>query len=215
MISLLNLLRRQTLYRRRQPTLRFSPTAWAKLLYLRDCGQTEVGCFGISSKTRRLLIEDVQLVRQSCTAVSVVFDDASAADFFDRQVDQGRHPRQFARIWLHTHPGNSALPSLTDEDTFDRVFGRADWSVMFILARGGQTYARLQCNGRQTDLEVGIDWNRPFPGSDFAGWEAEYLANVVELPCPFSTGPTLHEDDFRAPHAELDNFIHRKDSNAT
>ena len=29
------------------PTLWFSPTAWAKLLYLRDLGDTEVGGFGI------------------------------------------------------------------------------------------------------------------------------------------------------------------------
>ena len=107
MMTLWKRLRRQTICRRRQPMLRFSPTAWAKLLYLRDRGPTEVGCFGISPPADRLLIDDVQLVRQSCTAVSVVFDDASAADFFDRQVDQGRHPQQFGRIWLHTHPGDS------------------------------------------------------------------------------------------------------------
>jgi len=32
----------------RSPTLRFSPTAWAKLLYLRDLGETEVGGFPAS-----------------------------------------------------------------------------------------------------------------------------------------------------------------------
>ena len=30
------------------PVLRFSPTAWAKLLYFRDCGHTEIGGFGIT-----------------------------------------------------------------------------------------------------------------------------------------------------------------------
>jgi len=33
----------------RRPKLRFSPTAWAKLLFLRDRGPTEVGGFGITS----------------------------------------------------------------------------------------------------------------------------------------------------------------------
>ena len=33
----------------RQTCLRFSPTAWAKLLYLRDFGRTEVGGFGIAT----------------------------------------------------------------------------------------------------------------------------------------------------------------------
>ena len=46
-----------------QPTLRFSPTAWAKLLYLRDRGQTEVGGFGITASDDLLRVEDVQLVR--------------------------------------------------------------------------------------------------------------------------------------------------------
>ena len=71
------------------PTLRFSPTAWAKLLFLRDAGDTEVGGFGISAADDLLFIEDVQLVRQVCTMASVAFDDASVADFFDRQVDAG------------------------------------------------------------------------------------------------------------------------------
>ncbi len=31
------------------PTLRLSPTAWAKLLFLRDLGETEVGGFGIAA----------------------------------------------------------------------------------------------------------------------------------------------------------------------
>ena len=116
-----------------KPKLRFSPTAWAKLLYLRDRGDTEVGGFAISAAGDLLLVTDVQLVKQFCTAMSVKFDDPAVADFFDQQVDGGLRPEQFARIWVHTHPGNSPLPSQTDEATFDRVFGRAEWAVMFIL----------------------------------------------------------------------------------
>ena len=71
------------------PPLRFSPTAWAKLLFLRDRGPTEVGGFAISSATEPLIVEDVRLVRQICSPTSVVFNDESVADFFDSQVDQG------------------------------------------------------------------------------------------------------------------------------
>ena len=87
------------------PILRFSPTAWAKLLFLRDAGDTEVGGFGISAADDLLLIEDVQLVRQVCDLASVAFDDASVADFFDRQVDAGVSMARCGRVWLHTHPG--------------------------------------------------------------------------------------------------------------
>ena len=161
--------------------LRFSPTAWAKLLYLRDAGDTEIGGFGISPKEDLLFIEDIRLVPQTCTWVHVAFDDMAVADFFDAQVDAGRQPEQFARLWLHTHPGRSAEPSATDEATFSRVFGGADWAVMFILARGGQTYARLRCNvgpGADVKLPVDVDYGRHFDRSDCEAWQAEYEACV-------------------------------------
>src|SRR5215469_14058441 len=43
-------------------SLRFSPTAWAKLLFLRDIGDSEVGGFGITAADDPLFIENVQLV---------------------------------------------------------------------------------------------------------------------------------------------------------
>jgi hypothetical protein len=162
--------------------LRFSPTAWAKLLRLRDLGDTEVGGFGISRSGDLLLVENICLIRQQCNEVTVKFDDASVADFFDRQVDRGLAPEQFARIWIHTHPGNSPHPSSTDEATFARCFGSSDWAVMFILARGGQTYARLKFSsgpGGAMVLPVEIDFRQPFAGSDSVAWDAEYAEAVI------------------------------------
>ena len=98
------------------PIVKFSPTAWAKLLYLRDLGPTEVGGFGIARADDLLRIEDVYLVRQRCTPVSVAFDDEAVATFFDEQVDRGLRPEQFGRIWIHTHPGDYAAPSWVDEE---------------------------------------------------------------------------------------------------
>jgi hypothetical protein len=163
------------------PVLRFSPTAWAKLVFLRDYGDTEVGGFGLAAKDDLLLVEDVALVKQSCTGMSVSFDDESVADFFDRQVDAGRKIEQFARIWVHTHPGDFPQPSLTDERTFCRAFGKNDWSLMFILAQDGQSYARLQFGvgpGGSLLIPVAVDYSRPFTASDYGVWEEEYLANV-------------------------------------
>ena len=124
---------------RTMPSLRLTPYAWAKLLRLRDLGETEVGGFGISAAGDLLLIEDVSLMRQSCTSVTVKFADEAVADYFDDQVDRGLVPERFARIWIHTHPGDSPHPSRTDEETFERCFGSTDWALMFILACGGDT----------------------------------------------------------------------------
>ena len=82
--------------------LRFTPTAWAKLLYFRDGGDTEVGGFGITAKDHLLLVEDFATVCQKVSMASVSFDDDAVADFFESQVDAGRRPEQFGRVWLHT-----------------------------------------------------------------------------------------------------------------
>jgi len=152
-------------------------------LFLRDLGPTEVGGFGISCKDDLLLVQDISLVRQQCSTVTVKFDDQAVADHFDDYVDLGYEVERFARIWVHTHPGDSAIPSSTDEETFARCFGSSDWAIMFILAQGGETYARLALNagpGGDLMLPVEIDFSRPMLASEEQDWEQEYLASVSE-----------------------------------
>jgi len=149
-------------------------------LYLRDLGPTEVGGFGITEPENLLCVSEFQLITQHCTETFVAFDDAAVADYFDDQTDLGRQPQQCGRIWIHTHPGDSPLPSSVDIETFHRVFGHCDWAVMFILARSGDTFARLHWRHGQGSigLEVEIDYGQPFPASDELGWQAEYEATV-------------------------------------
>jgi hypothetical protein len=169
--------------RRSSPPLRFSPSAWGKLIYLRDLGSTEVGGFAITAADDLLYVVDVRMVRQRCTSVTVKFDDQAVADYFDQQIDAGLRPEQFSRIWVHTHPGSSPTPSNTDETTFARVFGPMDWAVMFIVAEEGQTYARLRFNvgpGGEMPIPVCVDYTRPFAASDHESWQEEYAANLID-----------------------------------
>lgn len=155
----------------------FTPLAWLKLQHLCHLGRTEVGAFAISDEHDPLRVEGLTLVEQRCTSVSVAFEDEAVAEHFDRCVDAGLPPRRFARIWVHTHPGDSAIPSGTDERTFDRVFGRCDWAVMCILARGGETYARLRIRAGGLHLE------RTLPVRvDYAGCEEGRSALPGVLP---------------------------------
>ena len=166
-----------------RPVLRFSPTAWAKLLYLRDAGPTEVGGFGITSEEDLLYVEELVLLPQICTAVTVSFAEEAIADYFDAQIDRGLKPEQFARIWIHTHPGESPEPSPTDLDTMVTSFGECDWAVMFILARGGKRHAELRWNRMQNmcmRIKTSIDYQQPFPETDYIGWQNEYDENVVD-----------------------------------
>ncbi len=171
--------------------LRFSPLAWMKLQLLLHAGDTEVGGFGISAEKDLLYVTDFMTIRQYTTSVTVRFDDAAVADHFDQCVDAGLSPSRFARIWIHTHPGDSPNPSFTDEETFTRVFGSCDWAVMFICSHTARTYARLRFfagPGGEMLLPVEVDWTSwpalatahgqqmPILLSD---WAAEYTANVV------------------------------------
>jgi hypothetical protein len=133
-----------------------------------------------------LRIEEFCSVKQAATLASIFFDDLAVADFFEAQVDLGRKPEQFGRIWLHTHPGDSAQPSGTDEETFARVFGRCQWAVLFILARSGNYYARLRFNigpGGELEIPVEVDYSLAFGPSAFEAWEAEYKANIKTELC--------------------------------
>lgn len=162
-------------------SLRFSPTAWAKLVFLRDRGGTEIGGFALTPPENLLYVQEFLTVKQRTTPASISFDDDSVADLVEAQVDAGRKPEQFLRLWLHTHPGDCPQPSCIDENTFRRVFGRCDWAVMFILAQGGSSYCRLQFNtgpGGQMVIPVEVDYSRPFGSSDQTSWEAEYQANI-------------------------------------
>ena len=169
---------------RDDPVLRFSPSAWAKLLFFRDRGQTEIGGFGITSADDLLYVEDFVTVKQSANVAGVTFEDGAVGEFLDDQVDAGRQPAQVLRVWCHTHPGSSPEPSCVDEETFLRVFGGCDHAIMFILAHGGKAFARLRFNvgpGGDVSIPVEVDYSRPFAPSDFAAWEAEYKANVKAM----------------------------------
>lgn len=161
--------------------MRFSPTAWAKLLYFRDKSENEIGGFGITVPDDLLCVTDFVTVKQKVSPVSVSFDDEAVANFFDDQVDLGRKPEQFVRIWLHTHPGDFAEPSGTDEETFKRVFGACHWAVMFIIAQNNRAYVRLRFNvgpGGHVLIPVQVDFSDDFGPSNHELWDAEYNANI-------------------------------------
>jgi len=161
--------------------LKFSPFAWAKLLYFRDKSDNEVGGFGITEPDDLLFVKDFATVKQKVDAISVKFNDEAVADFFDDQVDLGKKPEQFARIWLHTHPGDSPEPSTVDEETFERVFGSCQWAVMFILAQDNRSSAKLSFNvgpGGRILIPVQVDYSCEFGSSEHEKWDEEYQVNI-------------------------------------
>ena len=164
------------------PRLRFTPDAWGEWLFLRDRGPTEIGAFGLSDRADPLRIVRLIVPRQYCTEISVRFDDESLADEFENLAEAGYSPLQFARVWLHTHPGDSATPSFVDEETFAKRFSDPDWAVMGILARSGASYARLCWNAVpqfEIELAVEVDFGGEFGGSRCDDWDNLYRERVI------------------------------------
>lgn len=202
--------------------VRMSPTAYAKLLLMKDLGDTEISGFGIAPEDDLLYVSDFATVKQVCTSCSVKLDDTAVAEFIEKQVDLGIQPRQCSRIMIHTHPGSSAEPSSTDEETFSRVFCNSDWGVMVIMSRTGNVYVRFRSNsGPRVDVvgRLVVDYTIPWGPSDFVAWHREYHANVSKpsypVPACLSAKDSsfFAEDDlFRMPKSSIDDFTAFGDS---
>lgn len=211
----------------RPTALTFAPLAWLKLRLFLHTDEVEVGFFGISAATDLLYVEDLAVLKQTVTQVTVAFDDVAVAEHFDRCADAGISPARCGRIWVHTHPGSSTTPSFTDEATFERVFGQCDWAVMAIVARNGTRYARLAFNagpGGSAIIPVHVDWER-LPkdllkaegsiGEMISGWMDEYGENIlpeVSPLQPFDSGPEASDSSprFRDLMDELDELYDQR-----
>ena len=70
--------------------------------------------------------------------------------------------------------------------------------MMLIVAKGGETFARLQFNvgpGGSVQVAVETDFSLPFHGADQPSWEKEYLEAVHEEP-EFFPGDDFDDPDF-------------------
>lgn len=170
--------------------LRFTPYAWAKLLYFRDAGDTEVGMYGITPTENPMLITDVRLVKQECSVATVELDTEDSGKFVEKMLDEGLAPWQCQNIWIHTHPGNCPEPSGTDEENFKKNFSHPHWAVFFILADGGQTWCEVQFNVGPTcrvSCEHSVIYEGSFQGTNKKAWQEEYEKNVTKQKWNFKT----------------------------
>lgn len=167
-----------------------SPLAFLKLQFFLHVGNTQVGGFGVAGSGNPLYLDDFVTVRQTASPVGVSLERGALAEQLAAMQERGYCPDQCARIWILTHPGCWPQPSRSDERTFAEACNGCDWSLLFILDRAGQTYARLQYRaGPQTRtlLPVRIDWAawsqlrmdwRDMMDSPQQDWMSQYLKHV-------------------------------------
>ncbi len=121
--------------------------AWLKYRSMCRGVDTEMAMMGISAEDDPFFIEDFVVLQQEASAAYVEFTDEAIADFVEDMADRRNIPTwRFFRVWAHTHPGNSPHPSGTDHDTLGRVWARAPWAIMLIMARDFSLFAKLRVN---------------------------------------------------------------------
>lgn len=130
----------------------FNELAWAKLLWFRDhCCEAnygedsksnsfdEVSLMGISAGedgNKLIQIKNVICIPQEVSSGNTEIDDDSLADYFDMmREDHNISAKRCGRIWIHTHPGQSPVPSSVDHETYNKFFNAQDFNAMFIISQ--------------------------------------------------------------------------------
>lgn len=124
--------------------LKFLPEVFRTLKTLCAHYDHEIGCFGITSPDDPLLVIDLAFPKQKVSATEVDFDEDDVSRIVTEYAMKGHPADQITNIWIHTHPGSSAKPSGTDEKTFANSYSSQPLAVMFILAKGGETFTRIR-----------------------------------------------------------------------
>lgn len=155
-----------------KPILRFTSKAWEILSSRRALGDERVGGFGITAVGNPLVIEDIRFLERRDGA------DAEVLEFFAREIERDLPDDRYARVWIGTRPGRSARTTGVEEAIFARLFGTVPWSVLFLVAHGGASYARLRY--------------RLGPGG---AWRIPVVIDDAREPAPVGVAPELEADD--------------------
>jgi proteasome lid subunit RPN8/RPN11 len=142
--------------------------------------EVECGGWGIAPACDRpLIVKDIALIKQVSSTASIDFEDEGVVSYMEDMAELGYNFPQFMRVWVHTHPGNSASPSPTDNDTFLDLAKTLPFVVMLIIARGGDTHAELGYftagHFFSAEIPVEIDWR----ADSWKEWDDEYHDNVI------------------------------------
>lgn len=140
------------------PILRFTPESWDQLSLRRE-HDDQVRGFGITAASDLLAIEEIRFLDRSAGA---------DVEFLTGEIERELPVDRCARVWIGTRPGRSARPTSAELATFARLFGAVPWSVLFLVAHGGATYARLRFHvgpGGSWQIPVNIS-EAPIPAID-------------------------------------------------
>lgn len=160
----------------------FSMYAWQKLQYFCHADSCEVSGFLKTHPQAPFYVQDLVLTKGEYSVAGVKMDPVAVNEYMTNELIEGRP----VRMWWHTHPGNSASPSMVDEDQLSTEFSNCNYFVMFIHAKGGENYCRLRLGIEGTkmyfdqNIPVRVETRlRQTDKIDVEAWQKEYSDAVT------------------------------------
>ena len=125
------------------PVLAIKAECLVKLFaYVEECSG-EISGFGtisVDPDTNTLLLEDVSILPQRISSVSVDIDANDIADFLVEEIAKGNDPNKL-RVWWHSHAEMPVFFSSTDIHTIENSLTQAPWLVSLVVNKKGEMKA--------------------------------------------------------------------------
>lgn len=163
-----------------KPVLQINSGAWWKLSWLGRTSKTEVSGIGIMGLWPQMRMTDFRLVGQIATDGTTKFTHDGWFDHQEKYGDAKIDVNVYSRVWVHTHPGQSATPSSVDRETWETQFGVFPWAIMLIVARGGQWHCEIRVKEPNIVSECDVQIYDGKYVADTELWIAEREALVAE-----------------------------------
>jgi len=167
-----------------------------KLQAWRDMGETEVTGFFVTEKGDMRNVIDAIIIKAECSVATVDISAEAIENMYLSLAKKDIYPDQL-QIWWHTHPGNSASPSHTDEKTFAELGQDRPLNIMYILASGGDEFAQISVTDIKSKIMLRSEINIKHPfteWSTFPSYEElkkDYNDNVIRPVVNAYTYPTV------------------------
>lgn len=136
-------------------TLAFAENAYKRLFYYARAATGEISGFGRTvANGKELMVTEVLLFKQVCSAGGTTLDAKALADFILQLVKEGRDPSEY-KLWWHTHSDFGTFWSGTDESTA-RELSKETLVACVEVNKSGEMIARLDERNRHASIPIVI-----------------------------------------------------------
>jgi len=121
-----------------------SQKAFLKMKYYTEAADDEISGLGKTKMTKEgnILVEDVIILNQECSAARTELDDDAQAKFLFELQKKNESPKNW-NVWWHSHANMAVMWSGTDDDTIADHAGLHTHLISIVTNKKGEYKARV------------------------------------------------------------------------